>query len=304
MTSHPSAVALAVLVVLAGVAGVVAADPTGASPTATPTAAETDDAAPETLPGVDSTFEERLAERLSQFDLTEGQVRAIVGEAVRLRDNGASRLVIRSSVVMNLYQFGVDAPFLYAGDDATAGERIAARLGERFDLTDAQIAEIAATIDRLHADGASRAEIYRAVRALLVEYGVDEDELDVLDRRARHARAHRLHEQAHRHHQRAHELHERAHRLHHVAGQGDAPSRDGDAVDRHVDRIQARYDLTDEQAAELERLVRGMVADGASREAIAEAVRDRLADWGVERPVVDSDRSSRSDSDADRTTDR
>ena len=292
MTSLPSAAALAVLVLVAGIGGVVAADPTE-TPTATPTAVETTpnatDADPTTMPPeFDGSFEQRLAHRLSQFDLTDGQVRVIVNEAVRLHEDGASRLVIRSSIVMNLYQFGVDAPFLYAdgGDDVDSpADRFAAKLGERFDLTDEQVAEIAATIERMHANGASRAEIYRAVYALLVEYGVDEDELDDLRKHVTHAKAHRLHE-------RADALHDRAHRLHHAAVHDGPTDRDGDAVDRHVDRIQARYDLTDEQAVELERLIRDMRADGADREAIVQAVRDRLADWGVDRPTAAGDRAT------------
>lgn len=302
MPTLPSAAALAALVVLAGVGGVVAADPTTVSPTATPTAVENATNAtpnePTTVPpDRDGSFETRLAERLSHFDLTDGQVRTIVNEAVRLRDDGASRMVIRSSVVMNLYRFGVDAPFLYAddGDDPTAADRIAAKLGERFDLTDEQVAEIAATIERMHANGASRAEIYRAVHALLVDYGVDEDELADLRKRLAHREAHQLH-------QRAHALHQKAHRLHHAAahdGVSDRPAA-GDAVDRRIDALQDRHGLTDAQAAELERLVRSMLADGAPRDAIVDAVRDRLADWGVDRPATDRRTDAAEDRDSDR----
>lgn len=301
MTTLPSATALAVLVVLSGIAGVVAADPTGASTAAvTPTAVETTpttDAASEPTtvpPDRDASFEQRLAGRLSQFDLTDEQVRTVVAEAVRLREAGASRLVVRSAVVMHLYGYGVDAPFLYAGGDdgQSAADRIAARLGERFDLTDAQVDDIAATIERMRADGASRAEIYRAVRALLVEYGVDEDELRTLDRRAKHARAH--------------QLHERAHRLHHAATGGadrapGATDAERDAVDRRIDALQHRHDLTDEQAAALERLVRDRLADGASREEVRAAVRDRLAGWGVEEPTT---RRTPADESADGAADR
>lgn len=211
MPTLPTASALAVLLVLSGIAGVVAADPTNATTTAVEQTAVEPDPATARMPAIDGpSFEERLAERLGGFDLTDGQIRTIVNEAVRLRDDGASRLVVRSSIVMNLYGYGVDAPFLYAGGSSSPGERIAERLGERFDLTDDQVAEIAHTIDRLHADGASRVEIYRAVRALLVEYGVDEDEVDALTRRALHAHAHRLDAHADR-------LHDRAHRVHHRA---------------------------------------------------------------------------------------
>lgn len=274
MSTLPPVAALAALVVMAGVAGGVLADPTDASPTATPTAVESDQP-PEKLSSDEGVFERQLAARLSPFNLTDEQVRTIIMEAAHLREDGASRLVIRSSVVMNLYAFGVDAPFLYAGPDASVGERLAERLGDRFDLTDGQVADVAATIDRMRDAGASPDEIHRAIHAQLVGYGVDEDELDDLRRRLAHARAHHLHE--------------RAHRLHHVAVHGDRVA-EKDAVDRHLDRLQVRYDLTDEQAATLERLVRGMLADGADRGAIADAVYEQLAEWGVERPTTASDR--------------
>lgn len=281
MTSLPTAAVLAVLVLVAGVAGVVAADTT-ATTTATLTAAEnTTDAEPTTMPPEsDSDFEHRLAERLSQFNLTDGQIRVTVNDAARLRDDGASRLVIRSSIVMHLYEFGVDAPFLYANSDdgPTPADRIAAQLGERFDLTDRQVAEIAATIERMHADGASRAEIYRAVHELLIDYGVDEDEVDDLRKRLMHQRAHELDE-------RAHALHEKAHRLHHAATD-DEPS-DVDPIDRHLDRLDQRYDLSDDQRSELERLLRGMIADGADRGEIRGAVRDQLEAWGHDIPGDD-----------------
>lgn len=282
MTTLPTATALAVLVVLAGIAGVVAADPTDALPTAAGAAVVTTSDTDETA-DADGAFERRLAERLSPFNLTDAQVRTIVSEASRLRDDGASRLVIRSSVVMHLYEYGVDAPFLYAGDHPTVGERIAERLGERFDLSRDQVAEIAATVDRLHEAGASRAEIYRAVRALLVEYGVDEDEIDDLRRRQAHSEAHRLHE-------RSHALHERADRLHHAAAHDGAFTRSGDAVDRHVVRLQDRHGLTDGQAATLERLIRGMLDDGADRDAVAAAVREQLAEWGADGGPGDGER--------------
>jgi len=210
MPTLPTAAALAVLVVMAGVSGVVAADQSDVSTaTVTSTEAETDSTiAPDR--DDDRSFEERLADRLERFNLTDVQVRSIVSEAVRLRDDGASRLVIRSSIVMNLYEYGVDTPFLYADTGSSVGDRIADRLGDRFELSDEEVAEIAATIDRMRDSGASRAEIYRAVRGLLIEFGVDEDQIDATMRRVAHHRAHTLHDRADR-------LDRRAHRLHHFA---------------------------------------------------------------------------------------
>jgi uncharacterized protein YoaH (UPF0181 family) len=57
---------------------------------------------------------------------------------------------------------------------------------------------------------------------------------------------------------------------------------DGDRIDRVVDRLQARYGLTDEQAAELEATVEVGVADGDSRREVARAVAERLVEFGVD----------------------
>jgi hypothetical protein len=52
-------------------------------------------------------------------------------------------------------------------------------------------------------------------------------------------------------------------------------------LDRALDALAERYDLTDEQIAELEALVLEMRADGASVTGIREAVRERLVAFGV-----------------------
>ena len=46
-----------------------------------------------------------------------------------------------------------------------------------------------------------------------------------------------------------------------------------------------RFDLTDDQTAELETLVTDLRAEGASHEAIRTAVHDKLTEFGVDRPA-------------------
>lgn len=268
MPRHTTAVALAALVLLAGIGGLVTAAPTdsGVSTDANDTAAnETGSIAPER----NTTFAERLADRLAQFDLTDAQVREIVSEAVRLREAGASRRVIRSSVVVNLWEAGVDAPWLYA-DPA---EKRLTWLAGAFDLTDEQVAELEATIEERRAAGANRSAIRAAVLADLASSGIDEDAVREARREARTERARATHERAHRLGERAHELHHRAHALH------------GEEVriDRIVDRLRDRHDLTDAQAAEVEATIRTMRADGAGRSEIRGAVAALLDSYGVER---------------------
>lgn len=260
MPRLPTAAALAILLVTAGVAGVVSAEPnstdyrtTTSDGLATTTDARlvaTTDArvAVATVSAgaaeSDVTFEQRLARRLAQYDLTDAQVREIVTEASRLREAGASRLVIRSSVVMNLYEFGVDAPFLYADsgvddDRPTDDHQRLHRLIRSLDVTPEQARELHAMVHRMFDDGATREVIRAAIREKLAGWDVDRP----------------------------------------------------DSVDRVVDVFVARYDLDRQQAAELERLIRGMIADGADRSEIREAVGRLFDSYGIDGQSGDAPRS-------------
>ena len=251
MRRIPTAAAFALLLVVAGVAGVVSADSNSNDNRPAPTTAEVTGTATDAPVAFDGRFEQRLAHRLAQFDLTDAQTREVVTEASRLHEAGASRLVIRSSVVMHLYEFGVDAPFLYAGEETDRSPGAHAKL-HRFvaglDVTPAQVRELHATVHRMYDDGATRMEIRRAVRRQLAAWDVDR------------------------------------------------PGADGrpDAVDRFVDRLADRHDLTDRQAAEVERLVRRMLDSGAHRGEIREAV-GRLLDSYDEASPRDADRRTAAD---------
>ena len=79
-------------------------------------------------------------------------------------------------------------------------------------------------------------------------------------------------------------------------GYGDGPgygpgpfAAPGDGTQYSADHLQERFDLTDEQAAELDALVTEMRADGATADEIRAAVQDTLADWGIDHPVRDCD---------------
>lgn len=277
MARLPTAAALAILLLTAGVAGAVSAEPTSTDVKPTPTDANATDVASATDRATDvsvatdrvhdvdvdrvsdrrsdvaidvqpeadvPTFEGQLARRLAQFDLTDAQTREIVTEASRLRDDGASRLVIRSSIVMHLYEFGVDAPFLYAGDGDANDDRPAD--GHRkfhrhllsLDVTPEQARQLHAMAHRTFEAGASREEVAHAIRRQ-------------------------------------------------VAAWDDAPDdevRDGDGLDRLVHALSDRYDLDRRQTAELERLLRGMAGDGADRTEFHGAVSRLLDSWGVTAP--------------------
>ena len=242
MRQLPTAAALAILLLTAGVAGVVSAEPNSTDVQTTQTDANVTDVSVATdrvhdvvvvdrvtdrrqdVATADApTFEGQLTRRLAQYDLTAAQVRDIVSEASRLRDDGASRLVIRSSIVTNLYEFGVDAPFLYADDANDDRPAYAHRKLHRFlrslDVTPPQARELHATAHRMFEAGATREEVAHAIRRQ-------------------------------------------------VAAWDDAPddyAGDGDRIDRLVHALSDRYDLDRSQTAELERLIRGMAGDGADR---------------------------------------
>lgn len=267
MRNLSTAAALAILLLTAGVAGVVSADPTStdyrttsagvtdvatdARPAATTDARPTTDARVDVATARsddvadDATFEQRLARRLAHFDLTDAQTREIVTEASRLEEAGASRVVIRSSVVMNLYEFGVEAPFLYANaggdDDWPDDHRRFHRFIRSLDVTPEEARELHAMAHRMHEAGATNEEIREAIRRTVES---DDDEVD------------------------------------------DHPG----AVDRIVDVLVDRYDLDRQQAAELERLIRGMIDDGADRGEIHAAVDRPLDSYGVDEPSIDERR--------------
>jgi hypothetical protein len=246
MARLPTAAALAILLLTAGVAGVVSAEPNSTDAKPNPTdanvTAATDrasdvivvDALTDRRHDValddDAPFEQQLARRLAQFDLTDAQVREIVTEASRLRDDGASRLVIRSSIVTNLYEFGVDAPFLYADPDDEPhadAHRHFHRLLRSPDVTPEQARELHAMAHRMLEDGATREEVEQAIRRQVAAWNDD--------------------------------------------------GADYDSIDRLVESISDRYDLGHRQTVHLERLIRGMAEDGADRTEIHRAV-SRLLD--------------------------
>jgi Spy/CpxP family protein refolding chaperone len=65
---------------------------------------------------------------------------------------------------------------------------------------------------------------------------------------------------------------------------------DNPRLDRILDRLQERYDLTDEQVAELESLVRRLHEDGASRAESRRAVAGQLVAFGVDPADLRADR--------------
>lgn len=267
MKRIPTAAALAILLVTAGIAGVVSAEPNGTDHQTTTVAANdtSTDRANDVLvvdrvtdrqrddaPIDGRTFEQRLVARLAHFDLTDAEVREIVTEASRLEEAGASRLVVRSSIVMNLFEFGVDAPFLYGGSDGDAdrpgdGHDDFHRVIATLEVTPEQARELHAMVHRMMDAGASREEIRRAIAIQLDEWEIDRPTGDEV--------------------------------------RPDPDDARPDGVDRLVHSLVDRYDLDRWQAAELERLIRGMLDSGAHRGEIREAVSRLLGSYGVDDPT-------------------
>jgi Spy/CpxP family protein refolding chaperone len=186
-------------------------------------------------------------------------------------------------------------------------DRVLDRLQERYDLTDEQVAELEALVLRMHEDGASRAEIKRAVAGQLVAFGVDPadlradrerlqdrrdraeardtwrvglgtfaDSLDLTDEQrtdlretAREARA-----------DGAYPAEVKTAVLEQLRefGYTDAEIRDA-LLDGRVAAIQHRFDLTDEQAAEVRATVEEMRDEGAFHVEIRAAVIDLLQEY-------------------------
>jgi hypothetical protein len=138
------------------------------------------------------------------------------------------------------------APADDAGDHPRL-DRILDRLQARYDLTDEQVAELEALVLRLHDEGASRAEMKRAVAGQLVAFGVDPADL----------RADRERLQ-------------------------DRPDRSDvhDTWRVGLGAFADSLDLSDEQRTELRETAREARTDGASSAEVKTAVLERLREFG------------------------
>ena len=120
------------------------------------------------------------------------------------------------------------------------------QLQERYDLTDEQVAQLRETIESELEADERPLAIRDAVIAQLEEFGIEDPEL---------------------------------------GPPADRP-RDGTVPDPAFDRLQERYDLTDEQVADLRETVESMIDDGANRTAIHDAIVEKLESFGVEDPEL------------------
>lgn len=162
--SRTLAVALAVLVVSAGLAGVVAANDE-----------RNRTAEHEPTDRVDRALD-ALAER---YDLTDDQVAELEALVLEMRANGASVTEIREAVRERLVAFGVPEEDLPGVDrpDRRGGDGRLAWMVEYLDLTDAQVTELRETVREARADGAYPAEVRVAVLEQLRAYGYTDAEL-------------------------------------------------------------------------------------------------------------------------------
>lgn len=162
--SRTLAVALAVLVVSAGLAGVVAANDE-----------RNRTAEHEPTDRVDRALD-ALAER---YDLTDDQVAELEALVLEMRANGASVTEIREAVRERLVAFGVPEEDLPGVDrpDRRGGDGRLAWMVEYLDLTDEQVTELRETVREARADGAYPAEVRVAVLEQLRAYGYADAEL-------------------------------------------------------------------------------------------------------------------------------
>jgi hypothetical protein len=102
-----------------------------------------------------------------QYGLEGEELRDVVSTAREMHQNGVSPEEIRRTVREMVHD--------YAQDDRKkdAAKRLAKHLEDRFDLTNEQVREVVTLIKTMHEDGASRAEIKRAVHEKIQEYTDD-----------------------------------------------------------------------------------------------------------------------------------
>ncbi|WP_439026727.1 hypothetical protein [Haloarchaeobius sp. DT45] len=153
-----TAVGFAALLLTSSVFGVV-----GAAPDETTTQPE---------PTGDWTAE--LTWYLGLFELSDDQVDAIVAEAERMHDDGATAHELRHEVVDSLRQYGVDEREIRE----KAQLRVLYELKTHYDLTDAQLDELTTMVVTMYEDGEAIPEIKHAIVWQLQDYGVDTTDLE------------------------------------------------------------------------------------------------------------------------------
>lgn len=169
------AIALAALVVSAGLAGVVAA---------TDERNRTTEHEPH-----DGALDHALDALAERYDLTDGQVAELEPLVLEMRADGASTAEIREAVLEKLLAFGVPEADLPGGDrdavdrrdvdrpDRRGGDGRVAWLVDYLGLTDEQVAELRETVREARENGAYPAEVRVAVLEQLRSYGYTDAEL-------------------------------------------------------------------------------------------------------------------------------
>jgi hypothetical protein len=171
--SRTLAIALAALVVSAGLAGVVTA---------------TDERNRTTEHGPNGEVVDRALDALAErYDLTDGQVEELERLIADVRADGVSVTERRNAVREKLVEFGVPESELPAVDrsdrrtidrpDRAGGDGRVAWLIDYLDLTDEQVAELREVVREARDDGAYPAEVRVAVLEQLRAYGYADAEL-------------------------------------------------------------------------------------------------------------------------------
>ncbi|WP_435364144.1 hypothetical protein [Haloarchaeobius sp. DYHT-AS-18] len=285
-----TAVGFATLLLTSSVVGVVAATPD------------------ETTTDPESTGDWRaeLTWYLGLFDLSDDQVDAIVDEAERMHEDGATAHEIRREVVDSLHQYGVAEREIREKSQL----RVLYELKTHYHLTDAQLDELTTMVVTMYEDGEAIPEIKHAVVWQLQDYGVDTTALEERMWQARYD-----------HLLRRYDLTETEAQL--IVDDTRALFEDGatwddiqDSVRSHLREFDARrvdqghwrdklqhvkkihdlahrYGLSGEEVRDVVTTAREMKADGASNEKIRAAVGELIRDYASDdHPTDGSDRLS------------
>lgn len=279
-------VALAVLLVLGGLASAASALPVQDTNTrslqeGTPTPDADDAQGADESDQSDHPLLDRLLNATQErYDLTDGQVAELESLVLRLHDDGASRAEIGRAVAGKLVEFGVDQDRLRR-DARTL--RWAHALETRFGLSNAEARDLLGDARRLHADGASRGEVREYVRdrlahethdgphfAWYAEYlGLSDEQVTELQAVAEEARE-----------DGAYPAEVRAAVVEQLRSYGYTTGDLEDARWAHrVEHLQIRFDLTDEQVAEIDAEVDRLVANDALDVEVRAAVVAKLREF-------------------------
>ncbi|MBT3250742.1 MAG: T9SS type A sorting domain-containing protein [Candidatus Marinimicrobia bacterium] len=234
-------------------------------------------------------------------DLSQDQQKEIQEMVETMKENGATKQTIQQAVANQFESWGLEAPENFGRGHHTGfgGPDFSDQPEFMKDLSDSQKEEIHQLVATKHGEGADPHEVHDAVGKLLDSWGIDRPDRD--NKRQGKEKRHGFHGR-HQGHQdlnksQEQELHGMIRKMHdegaprseihqsvgdHLQNWGIERSNFDEIDNRHKKFRQVMDKLNDDQKDMVHELKRDMRDNGSSRKEIHLAVRELVAEWGIE----------------------